>query len=74
MHIATTKIWKVTNKLEPVISYVSNKAKTNNEKYVTEINCLPQTAMHEMNIVKQQFNKTDGIIGYHAYQSFSGYK
>jgi len=70
--MATTKIWKIKNRFDNVIDYVSNKDKTDNKKYVSGINCLPETAFKEMSIVKKQYNKTSGILGFHAYQSFKG--
>ena len=70
--MATTKIWKIKNRFDNVIEYVSNKDKTDNKKYVSGINCLPETAFKEMSIVKKQYNKTGGILGFHAYQSFKG--
>lgn len=70
--MATTKIWKIKNRFDTVINYVSNKDKTDNEKYVSGINCLPETAFKEMSIVKKHYNKTGGILGFHAYQSFKG--
>lgn len=70
--MATTKIWKIKNRFDNVIDYISNKDKTDNRKYVSGINCLPETAFKEMSIVKKQYNKTNGILGFHAYQSFKG--
>ena len=70
--MATTKIWKIKNRFDTVIDYVSNKDKTDNKKYVSGINCLPEAAFKEMSIVKKQYNKTNGILGFHAYQSFKG--
>ena len=72
--MATTKIWKIKNRFDNVIEYVSNKDKTDNKKYVSGINCLTETAFKEMSIVKKQYNKTNGILGFHAYQSFKGYE
>ena len=72
--MATTQIWKIKNRFDNVIDYVSNKDKTDNKKYVSGINCLPETAFKEMSIVKKQYNKTNGILGFHAYQSFKGYE
>lgn len=70
--MATTRIWKIENRMDHVIEYVTNKDKTEQQRYVSGINCTPQIACKEMTIVKKQFNKTDGILGYHAYQSFKG--
>jgi len=70
--MATTKIWKIKNRFDNVIDYITNKDKTDNKKYVTGINCMADIAYREMSITKEQFNKTGGILGFHAYQSFKG--
>ncbi len=70
--MATTKIWKIKSRFDNVIDYIINKDKTDNKKYVTGINCMTDIAFKEMSITKQQFNKTGGILGFHAYQSFKG--
>lgn len=70
--MATTKIWKIKSRFDNVIDYITNKDKTDNKKYVTGINCMADIAFKEMSISKQQFNKTGGILGFHAYQSFKG--
>ena len=68
--MATTKIWKIKSRFDNVIYYITNKDKTDNKNYVTGINCMADIAFKEMSITKQQFNKTGGILGFHAYQSF----
>lgn len=40
------------------------------ECYVSGINCLPETAYKEMMDTKDIWKKKDGILGYHAFQSF----
>ena len=70
--MATTKIWKIKSRFDNVIDYITNKDKTDNKNYVTGINCMADIAFKEMSITKQQFNKTGGILGFHAYQSFKG--
>ena len=70
--MATTKIWKIKTRFDNVIDYITNKDKTDNKKYVTGINCMADIAYKEMSIAKEQFNKTGGILGFHAYQSFKG--
>lgn len=70
--MATTKIWKIKSRFDNVIDYITNKDKTDNKKYVTGIKCMTDMAFKEMIITKQQFNKTGGILGFHAYQSFKG--
>lgn len=72
--MATTKIRKIKDRFDHVIDYATNKDKTENKKYVSGINCLPETAYKEMSIVKKQYNKTNGILGFHAYQSFCDYE
>jgi hypothetical protein len=40
-------------------------------RFVTGVNCIPETARDEMQAVKRKFGKTDGVIAYHGYQSFA---
>lgn len=58
------------NGLEQAISYTTNDLKTAKQLYVTGLNCNLTTAYKEMMITKKGFDKTDGILAYHAYQSF----
>ena len=51
-------------------NYAIQDYKTEKQLYASGINCLPQTARQEMLQTKKQFNKEDGIIAFHAYQSF----
>lgn len=53
-----------------VFSYVKNPPKTDNGEYVTATNCLKETALQQMILTKQQYQKTDGYIAWHGYQSF----
>lgn len=65
--------------LEDVISYAINSDKTQQahedseimERYVSGVNCHPNTAREEMLAVKKHFGKEDGTIAYHGYQSFA---
>lgn len=57
--------------LHNVIDYTKADYKTEKQYYVSGINCMPETALEEMIITKQQHNKTGGILGYHAFQSFA---
>lgn len=43
---------------------------TEEECYVSGLNCLPETAYQEMMDTKDIWKKEDGILGYHAFQSF----
>lgn len=56
--------------LHNVIDYVEADYKTEKQFYVTGINCNAETALEEMTITKESFNKTGGILGFHAFQSF----
>lgn len=57
--------------LHNVIEYATAEYKTEKQCYVSGINCSSETALEEMTITKQQFCKTDGILGFHAFQSFA---
>ena len=58
--------------MKTVLGYVSLEKKTVREdrRYVTGINCSPQTAYEEMRLTKQLYDKTDGRQYYHLVQSF----
>ena len=59
-----------------VINYVSRKEKTVSEdkRFVTGVNCAPETALDEMTATKNLYHKPDGRLYYHLVQSFpSGY-
>ena len=58
------------NSLDDTLDYAMNRDKTEKQFFVTGINCDARIASDEMNLVKLQYNKTDGIQGFHAYQSF----
>ena len=78
--IYTTNVEKTINSgytkepycnLHNVIDYVEADYKTEKQYYVSGINCEKDTALDEMIITKQKFNKTGGILGFHAFQSFA---
>lgn len=83
--MATTKLWKTTSNvnqvleyaindkktdLENVLRYARNDEKTKHELFVSGTNCNPNTVYEEMKNTKIRFNKTKGILGFHAFQSF----
>lgn len=69
--MATTAIWGIQKRsIRELIDYCTNPQKTDNTHLVSGINCDWQTAAHEMWIVKQECQKTGGILAYHGYQSF----
>ncbi len=60
-----------TNSLEDVISYACREDATQEKRYVSGINCKPETAREEMMKTKLLEKKTDGVMAYHGYQSFA---
>jgi len=63
--------------MKNVLNYVSRKEKTVSEdkRFVTGVNCSPETALDEMTTTKNLFHKNDGRLYYHLVQSFpSGYE
>ena len=52
------------------LDYAENKDKTEESLFIDGINCDPNNAAKEMIQVKKKFMKTDGILAWHAFQSF----
>lgn len=70
--MAVTELYNRTTDLKGLIDYVINGDKTDEMKYVSGVNCLPETAYEEMTSTKNRFNKgKEKIIGYHLIQSFA---
>ena len=70
--MAVTQLYNRTTNLNGLIEYVMNGDKTDEMKYVSGINCLPENAYEEMMSTKNRFNKgKEKIIGYHLIQSFA---
>jgi hypothetical protein len=57
--------------LGDVMDYTMQDHKTEQRLYVTGINCDPETARDQMVLTKRRFCKKDGILAFHAYQSFA---
>jgi hypothetical protein len=57
--------------LRNVLEYTEQDAKTEHQFYVTGVNCDPAIACEQMSRTKLQFQKTGGILAYHAYQAFA---
>lgn len=53
------------------VEYVKASYKTEQQLYVTGINCDKDSVVQEMMETKKIFEKEDGILGYHALQSFN---
>lgn len=56
--------------LQDVMHYATNSQKTEQQFFVTGVNCDPATARQEMQAVKRQFGDKKDIVCYHGYQSF----
>lgn len=54
-----------------VLSYATNDIKTEKQCYVTGVNVEVDNAFNEMISTKKQHQKENGILAYHAYQSFA---
>ena len=57
--------------LRNLLEYTKEDGKTEQQFYVTGINCDPATAHEQMSRTKLQFQKADGILAFHAYQAFA---
>lgn len=56
--------------LHRVVEYAKASYKTEEQLYVTAINCSEDNVVQEMMETKKIFDKEDKILGYHAFQSF----
>ena len=57
--------------LEALTDYVTQADKIKQPFFVTGLNCLPETAVQEMQMTTKQYHKEGGIVAYHGYQSFA---
>ena len=57
--------------LHRVIEYAKASYKTEEQLYVTALNCSEENVFEEMMEIKKVYGKEDGIQGYHAFQSFA---
>lgn len=57
--------------LRDVMNYTTQDYKTEEQRYVSGVNCVPAIARDEMQMVKGQFGKEGGIVAFHSYQSFA---
>ena len=56
--------------LHDLVNYATNDLKTEKKCYVTSINCDEDNPLDDMIYTKKRFNKCNGILAFHAYQSF----
>ncbi len=57
--------------LRDVMDYATQNYKTEEQRYVSGVNCIPEIARDQMMLVKRQFGKEGGIAAFHGYQSFA---
>ena len=57
--------------IRQVMMYATNADKIEKQFYTTGINCDVDSAVEEMRNAKDFWHKTDGILAFHAYQSFN---
>lgn len=57
--------------MRDVMDYAMDDFKTEQQFYVTALNCNADCAREQMQMTKKQFGKTDGILAWHGYQSFA---
>lgn len=53
------------------MTYATNPDKTEKQFYTTGINCEIKDAVKQMQFVKTIYGKENGILAFHAYQSFN---
>ena len=75
-HQLSARLNYVTNSekthLATDIAYIANPEKTEQNFFVSAINCLtPESVYDEMMNTKIRFGKTDGVQGFHIIQSFA---
>lgn len=57
--------------LQQTLGYATAGEKTEKQLYVSGINCDPLTAHEQMQRTKRRFQKTEGILAFHGYQSYA---
>ena len=56
--------------LHKELNYIVNDEKTEEKLYVSGINCNPENAKKEFMTTKERFQQKEGILAFHAIQSF----
>ena len=57
--------------ISQVMTYATNPDKTEKQFYITGINCEVKDSVKQMQLVKMIYGKENGILAFHAYQSFN---
>jgi len=66
----TTNPKYLDNDLLKALAYVKNDDKTDQQLFVSGINCTAKRAYERMRATKNRFGKTGGNVAYHGFQSF----
>lgn len=66
----TTKDSSAYQELHNLSDYNNLKYETEEECYVSALNCSTHRAYKDMMLTKELYGKKDGILGYHSFQSF----
>ena len=61
---------EISDGLNEVLTYTTQGYKTNEKEYITGINCSPASAVRQMIHTKKSYGKDDGVLAFHAVQSF----
>lgn len=56
--------------LHNIKDYLETDYRNEKDCYVSGVNCVADYAYNEMMFTKKQYDKEDGILGFHAFQSF----
>lgn len=67
----TTEFSEEQQHLFNLMNYVSRADKTNDNVFVTGINCDPEFAVEQWIETKRRYGKEDKILAFHGFQSFS---
>lgn len=57
--------------MRDIMDYAMDDTKTEKQCYVTALNCNADYAREQMQMTKRRYDKTDGILAWHGYQSFA---
>ena len=60
----------ISDGLNEVLTYTTQGYKTNEKEYITGIHCAPATAVRHMIHTRKSYGKDDGVLAFHAVQSF----
>lgn len=70
--MASVKIWNINQRMGKRIKYICQDSKTENGRYISAVNCSnePEACIAQMKSTKRRYHKENGVLLYHAVQSF----